>query len=126
MAEDGGFDFDECRSKYIRHIRDVASGRGGSAGEELSKERARQAREAADAQAMKNAARRGELIEIDRVVVEYAQDLESMRGALMNIPGQIGQEFAIMTPAEAAERVAQLIDDALIAMRAADEVTAKV
>ncbi len=31
-----------------------------------------------------------------------------------------------MTPAEAAERVAQLIDDALIAMRAADEVAAKV
>lgn len=124
--EDGGYDFDGCRRAYIRHIRDVASGRGGSAGEKLSEERARQARAGADAQEMKNAVRRGELLEVSRVVDEYAADLEGLRGAILNIPGQIGQECATMTPAEIAQRVAELIDDAFVGMRAADEVVAKV
>ena len=122
----GGFDLDACRERYIEHLRAQAAGRAGSAGERLSQERARQARLAADAQEMKNQVRRGELLEVARVVDEYADDLEGLRGAIMNIPGQIGQECATMTPGEIAQRVAELIDDAFLAMRSADEVVAKV
>jgi phage terminase Nu1 subunit (DNA packaging protein) len=122
----GGYDLDACRESYIKHLRDQAAGRSGSAGENLSQERARQARLVADAQEMKNRVRRGELLEVSRVIEEYASDLAGLRAALLNIPGHIGQEFATMSPAEAAARVADLIDDALTTMREVDEVTAKV
>jgi phage terminase Nu1 subunit (DNA packaging protein) len=124
----GRFDLDACRESYIKHLREQAAGRSGSAGEQLSVERAKLAKEQGDRVAMENAVRRGELLEVDRVIDEYVSDLGELRAGLSVIPSKVGQECATMTPAEIAQYVAQCIDDAFIAMRPAEEVvqTAKV
>jgi phage terminase Nu1 subunit (DNA packaging protein) len=57
---------DECRVSYIRYLRERAAGRASDEaddeGLDLVAERARLAKEQADAQAMKNARERGELV----------------------------------------------------------------
>jgi phage terminase Nu1 subunit (DNA packaging protein) len=63
-AKKGGLD--DCRVAYIRHLRERAAGRASDGADEegldLVEERARLAKEQADAQAMKNARERGELV----------------------------------------------------------------
>lgn len=62
----GNLDIDACRVAYIRRLREQAAGRASEGSEEegldLVAERARLAKEQADAQAMKNARERGELV----------------------------------------------------------------
>jgi phage terminase Nu1 subunit (DNA packaging protein) len=87
------------------------------AGEKLSIERATLAREQAAKIAMENEVRRSELLEFDRVVEAYAADLAELRAGLAVIPSRIGPECATRTPAEISQYVAQLIDEALIAMQ---------
>ncbi len=57
----GGFDLDACRQAYIEQLREAAAGRDSSKVGSLEAERARLAREQADAKAMDNAERRKEL-----------------------------------------------------------------
>lgn len=125
-GDDGGYDFDEVRISALKHTRDAAAGRGGSAGERLSEERAKLAQEQSAKVQMDNAVRRGELIEVDRVVDEYVSDLGDLKSGLSVIPSKVGQECATMTPAEIAQYVATCIDDAFIAMRPAEEIVRKV
>lgn len=65
---------------YVEHLRGVASGRGG---EEhvatLTAERSRLAKEQADGQAMKNAIRRGELVEAAEVERAWSDMLRQVR-----------------------------------------------
>lgn len=76
----GGLDRDACRVAYIRHLREQAAGRASAAAEDegldLVAERARLAKEQADAQAMRNAILRGELVS--------AEDLETVAGAIVD------------------------------------------
>ena len=123
---EGGFELAPNVQRYCKHLREIASGRGGSAGEQLSIERAKLAKEQSDKAAMENAVRRGELLELDRVVEEYAEDLGELREGLYVIPSKIGEECATMTPGEIAQYVAQLIDDALLAMRSPEAVAGEV
>ncbi len=123
---DGRFDSRETLWAYIRHLRAAADRRGASAGETLSIERATLARERAAKIAMENKQRRSELLEFDRVVEAYAADLAELRAGLSVIPSRIGEECATMTPAEVAQHVAQLIDEALIAMRSAQAASGEV
>ena len=66
---------------------------------------------------MENAARREELLETERVREEWIFQLGELREGLSVIPSKIGPECATMPPAEVAQYVAQLMDDAFIAMR---------
>jgi phage terminase Nu1 subunit (DNA packaging protein) len=62
----GSLDIEACRVAYIRRLREQAAGRSSEGADEegldLVAERARLAKEQADAQAMKNAEARGELV----------------------------------------------------------------
>jgi len=118
---DGKFDSTEIRRAYLGHLRAAAERRGASSGDTLSRERARQARTMADALEMKNRKRREELEEPEQVRANYAEELAVLRSTLTGISGKIEPDFAGLTPAEAAERVAQLIDGALIEMHAAEK-----
>lgn len=58
-----GLDLDACRVAYIRHLRTVAAGHQSADGAlDLTAERARLSKEQADAQELKNAITRGELV----------------------------------------------------------------
>ncbi len=92
-AARGVHDLDACRLAYLRHMREVAAGRSGvsASGEalDLAGERARLAKEQADAQAMKNDVARGALILRGDVVAGMHAAFANARGRLLGIPTKV-------------------------------------
>ncbi len=79
----GKYDLDECRKAYIENIREQAAGRA-SAGElVLSDERARLAKEQADAKEMENAVMRADLVYIEDVAKQIENQLTKVRTRLL-------------------------------------------
>lgn len=86
----GRYDLDECRIAYIRHLRASASGRqGGSGPLSLEGERARLAKEQADAKAMENQVTRGELVKAADVSVAWEQIGTEVKRVLLSIPSDL-------------------------------------
>ena len=106
---------DEFRVAYVRHLRAMAAGRLGDDGSlDLVNERARLAKEMADSQAMKNAQRRGELIEIDAAVREFGDGLAIIRTRFLSIPsGHAARLARITKPAEMNEALYAIIVEVL-------------
>jgi len=92
-AARGVHDLDACRLAYLRHMREVAAGRSGvsASGDalDLAGERARLAKEQADAQAMKNDVARGALILRGDVVAGMHAAFANARGRLLSIPTKV-------------------------------------
>lgn len=84
------YDLVKSTRQYVEHLRGTAAGRGG---EEqvltLTGERARLAREQADAQALKNAERRHELVSAAEVERAWADTLRSLRSQLLAMPSRL-------------------------------------
>jgi len=88
----GKYDIDACRKAYIEHIREQAAGRA-SAGElNLSEERARLAKEQADAKEMENAVERGDLVYIEDVAKQIENQLTKVRTRLLSVPTKVAPE----------------------------------
>jgi len=88
----GKYDLDECRKQYISHIREQAAGRA-SAGElVLADERARLAKEQADAKEMENAVERGDLVYIEDVAKQIENQLTKVRTRLLSVPTKVAPE----------------------------------
>lgn len=86
------YDLDECRKAYISNLRAVASGRSGNGDLDLGAERARLAKEQADAKEMENAIERGELVYIDDVAKQFESGLVKVRTKLLAIPTKVAPE----------------------------------
>lgn len=84
------YDLTETVRAYVVHLRGVASGRGG---EEhvatLTSERARLAKEQADAQALRNAALRGELVAAAEVERTWSDLLRQVRARILAVPARV-------------------------------------
>lgn len=108
-------DIDEIREAYIRHLREVAAGRASEDGDglDLVDERARLAKEQADAQALKNAELRKELIprsEVETAMVVLASTLAERLGT---IPTKVATLIhAAPSIAEAERIIREAIDEA--------------
>lgn len=98
LAKDGfvvkvgrsAYDRDASIRKYITHLREVAAGRGGEAGVvTLTAERARLAREQADAAAIKNASARGELVPAAQVAATWRGILTGVRARFLAVPSRV-------------------------------------
>ncbi len=77
---------------YTAHLREVSAGRGGEAASlDLTQERARLAREQADAQELKNATARGELVRADAVAAEWSDAIRLMRSNMLAVPARCRQ-----------------------------------
>lgn len=88
---------------YCAHLRGTASGRGGE--EEvanLTAERARLAREQADAQALKNAVLRRELVPVAEVAREWGDVLRSIRARILAVPSRVRSALPHLTAADVA------------------------
>ncbi|SIS71589.1 hypothetical protein [Paracoccus saliphilus] len=84
---------------YCEHLRMAAAGRGDQESAlDLSRERARLASEQADAQAIKNAALRGELVKAVEVEREWQDVLRSVRSGVLAVPSRARQKLAHLTP----------------------------
>ncbi|QFG37294.1 phage terminase Nu1 subunit (DNA packaging protein) [Paracoccus pantotrophus] len=88
---------------YCAHLRGTASGRGDEAAVlNLTGERARLARLQADAQDLKNAALRRELVPAVEVAREWGEALRAIRARVLAIPSRVRSALPHLTPADVA------------------------
>lgn len=91
MIRDGrGYDIKATVVAYCAHMRGIASGRGGEEQVlDLTKERARLAKEQADEKEIKNAILRGELLQAGEVEVTWSDFLRGLRSRLLALPARV-------------------------------------
>lgn len=88
---------------YTGHLRGVAGGRGGEDHvNTLTSERARLAREQADAQALKNAERRGELLQAAEVSRVWGDTLRGLRARLLALPSRLRADLPHLSASDVA------------------------
>ncbi len=110
----GEYDIDKARKEYIAWIRKAATGRKSQGASDLSAERARLAKEQADAKEMENNITRGQLVKIEDVAKVIENQLDRCRTKMLAIPSKIAPEsHAAPTPAEARIIIENAITDAL-------------
>lgn len=110
----GKYDIDSVRTQYIKHFRAIASGRAAAGDLDLGAERARLAKEQADAKEMENAIERGDLVYIELVAKEFETQLLKAKTKLLAIPSKIAAEVhASANVKEAKELIEQNMQDAL-------------
>ena len=107
----GAYDLDEARSQYIQHVREIAAGRAKHGELDLQEERARLAKEQADAKEMENEVLRGSLVPIEEVAVSIEKQLTRVRTLLLSVPTKVAPE-AHASPT--VKEVQRLMEDAII------------
>ncbi|UKJ74494.1 hypothetical protein [Azospirillum brasilense] len=115
-AARGALDLDRCRISYIRHLREMAAGRAtGPAGDDLTSERARLAREQADNIALKNAALRKELLPRSDITRAVVAAFQIVRDRLSALPARLaGPLAATSDPAEVRGRLSDAVNGVLV------------
>jgi phage terminase Nu1 subunit (DNA packaging protein) len=107
----GDYDLDECRQAYISRLRESAAGRANAGDLNLTDERARLAKEQADAKEMENAITRGELVYIEDVAKRVEVALSNVKTKLLAVPTKVAPEAAA---ADDAKEVQALIERHII------------
>lgn len=93
LAHDS-YDLTATTRAYVQHLRGMAAGWGtGDQAANLTSERARLAKEQADAQAIKNAKLRGELVEASEVERTWADALRQLRARIMAVPSRLRSDL---------------------------------
>lgn len=109
----GSYDLNVVMKEYLTNLREQAAGRSAKAGG-LTDERARLAKEQADAKEMENEITRGNLVQIEDVAQIVEAQFDRCRTKLLSLPTKIAPEaHAAPTPAEAREVIENAIVDAL-------------
>ncbi len=97
------WDLEATVRAYVEHLRGIASGRGGEDQVlALTAERARLAKAQADAQELKNAQARGELIRAEDAEREWSDFLRQLRARLLALPARLRADGALDREASAA------------------------
>ena len=86
----GKYDVDAVRLQYLKHIRNLAGNNNNNL--ELGAERARLAKEQADAKEMENTVERGDLVYIEKVARQFEQQLTKARNKLLAAPTKVAAE----------------------------------
>lgn len=116
----GGVDLDEARITYIRHLQAQAAGRigGESSPLDLTTERARLAKEQADAQAMRNAEDRGDLVSTTAIADAWQRVMTEVRTKLLSIGADVAPHLADgLTTAERQSKIDERVHDVLAALQ---------
>ena len=112
--ERGKYDVAEARTEYIRHLRKVAAGRANAGELDLGEERARLAKEQADAKEMENSMLRGELVYIDDVAKQFGEQASAVKTRLLAIPSKSAPlVINCANAAEAKDVIEEMIEEAL-------------
>jgi phage terminase Nu1 subunit (DNA packaging protein) len=110
----------ETVTAYVTHLRGVAAGRGGEEHtSSLTAERARLAREQADAQALKNATIRGELVPAADVERAWGDVLRQVRSRILAVPSRLRQSLHLQP--DVASEIDRELRDALTELGNADD-----
>lgn len=114
------YDLERTVNGYVKHLREVAAGWGtGEKANQLTAERARLAKEQADAQALKNAKARGELVDAAEIERGWADLLRQVRARFLAVPPRLRQVLDL-SPRDA-EIVDRELRDALSELGNADD-----
>ena len=117
----GGYDLRDCLMRYISHLREQAAGRGTTGDLVLADERARLAKEQADAKEMENAVLRGDLVYIADVAKEVEGALTKVRAKLLAVPNRVAPEcHASATVAEVQSVIDAAVREALLELHEID------
>lgn len=100
--ERSNYDLDVVRVEYIRHIRSIASGHGGTGKGrlDLAGERAALAKEQRETAALKNQMTRGDLVSIASVAKVVGRDYGIIREKILTLPGKVADRCAGRTREE--------------------------
>ena len=110
----GQYTLEECAKQYLSHLREIAAGRMTTDGLNLADERARLAKEQADAKEMENMVERGELLYMDDVIKDFEEQLMICKTKLLATPTKIAAEvFSSRDVQEVQEIMEEAIKDAL-------------
>jgi len=110
----GQYDLDECRKQYIERLRETAAGRAANGDLDLGEERARLAKEQADAKEMENEVQRGALVYIEDVAGAIEKQFTKVRTKLLSVPTKVAPEaHACATVKEVQGLLEQSITEAL-------------
>ena len=110
----GQYTLEECAKQYLSHLREIAAGRVTADGLNLADERARLAKEQADAKEMENMVERGELLYMDDVIKDFEEQLMNCKTKLLAAPTKVAAEiFASRDVQEVQEIMEAAIKDAL-------------
>ncbi len=116
------YSLDEVREQYIKYIRAVASNRMTTEGLDLANERARLAKEQADAKEMANEVERGELVYIKDVASSLEKQLYRVRSKLLAIPNRVAPECnSVESVSEVQDIVERAVLEALDELGREDE-----
>jgi len=97
------YDLTGSLQAYATHLREMAAGRGDEQQQlHLTAERARLAKEQADAQALKNAALRRDLVPAADVEREWSDTLRQLRSKILALPSRLRQSLVHLTAADVA------------------------
>jgi phage terminase Nu1 subunit (DNA packaging protein) len=106
----GQYDLKAVRKEYIIYMRNRA---GTQNNLDLAKERARLAKEQADAKEMENAVERGDLVYISEIVEEFKEQLMKCKTKLFAVPTKIAAEaHAAATVTEVQDLMHKAIEEA--------------
>lgn len=98
---------------YVEHLRGMAAQWGTpDQAAQLTAERARLAKEQADAQALKNAKLRGELVEAGEVERAWSDVLRQVRARILSVPSRLRADLP-QAPAETFDAMDRALRDAL-------------
>lgn len=97
------YDLEATVTAYVQHLRSIAAGWGtADQAAQLTTERARLAKEQADAQALKNGKLRGELIEAAQVERTWSDVLRQVRARILAVPSRVRSDLPQLDPATVA------------------------
>lgn len=115
------YDLQATVRAYVKNLRSVAAGWGTEENAStLTNERARLAKEQADAQALKNGALRGELVKAADVSREWGDMLRQVRARILAVPSRLRASLPHLTAGDVVA-IDREIRDALEACANADD-----
>lgn len=115
------YDLAQTVHGYVTHLRGTASGRGGEDHvNTLTAQRARLAKEQADAQALKNGKLRGELVEAAEVERTWSDVLRQVRARVLAVPSRLRADLP-GTDSSVFHAIDRALRDALTELGHADD-----
>ncbi|MGX9429730.1 MULTISPECIES: hypothetical protein [Bradyrhizobium] len=105
----GQYDLDQVRREVLTHLRSVAAGRGGAAGNRLTEERTRLVAAKRRREERQDAIEAGEVAQLALVRRDLERMLLGVRNRLLNLPGETAYALAMRPQAECYE----VLDDAV-------------
>ncbi len=115
------YDLEATVRNYVQHLRSIAAGWGTTdQAAQLTAERARLAREQADAQALKNGKLRGELVEAAEVERQWGDLLRKVRARILAVPSRLRADLPEVA-GETFHAIDRALRDALTELGHADD-----